>query len=107
MEIKKMVNSLGKVEIPFAINFVSKRGNEKVVESTNVLDVLILNGIVNLGMINLKSKNTSTKNNIEIEIGSIHSGKYLVSLTLDEFACLYNKYKEIKQKNEEQIQVEM
>lgn len=106
MEIKKMVNSLGKVEIPFAINFVTQRGDKKVVESTNVLDVLVLNGIVNLGLISLKSKNRSSNNKLEIELGSVYSGKYIVNLTLDEFACLYNKRKEIY-KDSQEIQAEM
>ena len=100
MEIRKMTNSFNKVEIPFEINLISYKGKEKNVEKTRVLNVLILNQIVNLGMIKLRGRN-KTDNSLELELGTIHSGKYMINLTLDEFAMLFNIRKEIEENDQE------
>lgn len=106
MEVKyidRERKSLGKIKLPFYIKFVHNVGGQKRIVKSDVLDILDLNAIINLGLIHLKEKNAVNHGSISLEIGSMHSGLYTVNLTLDEFAMLYNMQKEMieNSKNEE------
>ena len=87
-----------RIKLPFKINYCTKVGGEEKVEQVDELSIFELRGIINIATIILRSKGKVDRNGLEVKIGSVHSGSYIVKISLDEYAGLYNVLKDVEKR---------
>lgn len=97
LEMRK--TSQDKIKLPFTIKYIQYLGKEKRVIERTTLNILELRGIVNMASIELKNSRVG-ENGIDIELGSVFSGRFLLNLSLDQYAELYNLLKDFEKKTQ-------